>query len=189
MTTLIGHKQPKNSTRPISLEQFLFKYSNCEDGYKYEWNNGKIEKTKAMNQQQANFFFLLLEKFLQTDAYKNGGGLISEIDMFTSNEQLRRPDIAFYTGEQRKLMKKGENQITSWAIEVISPTDTSLRISLKLVEYFNAGVKVVWHIHPEIQQVHIYTSVEKVQICMGKTMCNAVPAIMDFQIMAEELFN
>ena len=40
----------------ITLENFLRLYSNVEDGFKYEWNNGKIEKTASMNQTQISIF-------------------------------------------------------------------------------------------------------------------------------------
>jgi len=64
-----------------------------------------------------------------TAAFKNGGGLISETDMDTTEVQLRRPDIAFYSGEQISRMKPGENQVAPWLAEVISPTDNADKIN------------------------------------------------------------
>jgi Uma2 family endonuclease len=187
MTTLMGHK-PKTMARPISLEQFLLKYSNCEDGYKYEWNKGTIEKTKAMNQRQAIMQAIMLRYFIKTEMFKAGGLFTAETDMQTSITQLRRPDLAIYTEAQVELIKKGENQIAVWVAEVISPTDNVNRINFKLDEYFLAGVQVVWHIFPESKQVYVYTSSENVKICKGKTICSAVPAVEGFEISAEELF-
>lgn len=44
---------PENtSDSMISLEDFLRLYSDMEDGYKYEYNKGIIEKTKSMDQEQ-----------------------------------------------------------------------------------------------------------------------------------------
>lgn len=174
--------------RRISLEQFLLKYSDREDGYKYEWNNGRIEKSKAMNQQQSNLFFLLLEAFLKTNAFKSGGGLITETDMPTVGDQLRRPDIAFFTHQQRLLMKQGQNQIAPWVVEIISPTDNADKINQKLEEYFRAGVQVVWHIFPASQKVDVFTSPDDVKICRGKVICSAAPAVPDLEIAAETLF-
>lgn len=180
----IAGRQP----RRISLAEFLRQYSDKEDGYKYEWNNGAVEKTNAMNQYQSRLFFLLNRLFLNTMAFKNGGGLISETDMATSENQLRRPDIAYYSGEQIAKMEPGENQIAPWLAEVISPTDNADKINEKMEEYFRAGVQVVWHIFPASSQVYVYTAPDQVTICRGKTMCSGAPALPDFEISAEELF-
>lgn len=174
--------------RRISKAQFLRDYADREDGFKYEFNRGIIEKTTGMNQLQANIYFILLEHFLKTAAKKSGGGLIAEVDMGTSDEQLRRPDIAFFTAEQRDLMKMGINQVAPFVAEIISPSDNANRINQKMEEYFAAGVQVVWHIFPELQQVYVYTSPEAVVICRGQTLCSGAPALPDLQIAAADLF-
>jgi Uma2 family endonuclease len=185
--TAIAVSEPKQ-VRLISKDQFLLKYKDREDGFKYEWNNGIVEKSKHKNQQQSKFFYLILALFLKTEAAKNGGMLITETDMETTPFQTRRPDIAFYTGVQLPLMWKGKNQIAPWVIEVISPSDNADKIFEKLNEYFSSGVKVVWHIFPTSQQIYVYTSPEDVTICRGKTVCSGMPAIPDFSIKAEEFF-
>lgn len=183
-------EQKKTEKRPrrVSKARFLREYADREDGYKYEWNDGVIEKTQAMNQQQAEIYFILLAYFQKTAAAQAGGGLITETDMYTSTVQLWRPDIAFYSGAQRQLMKKGENQISAWVVEIISTNDQVNLINQKLDEYFLAGVQVVWHIFPDSKQVYVYTSPEQVTICRGKTICSATPALRDLEIAAEELF-
>lgn len=85
-------------------------------------------------------------------------------------------------------MKKGENQISSWVVEIISTNDQVNLINQKLDEYFQAGVHVVWHIFPDSKQVYVYTSPEQVTICRGKTICSAAPALEDLELAAEELF-
>jgi Uma2 family endonuclease len=181
-------KAPLRQPRRVSKARFLKEYADREDGYKYEWNDGVIEKYQGMNQQQAEIYFLLMAYFQKTEASKTGGGLITETDMLTTPNQLRRPDISFYTGEQRRLMKLGENQIAPWVAEVISPSDNANKINSKLDEYFLAGVQVVWHIFPESKQVYVYTSPESVTICRGQTVCSAAPALPDLTISADALF-
>ncbi len=182
-------RQARREPKRITKEHFLRYYSNREDGYKYEWNKGLVEKTETMNQRQSKFFILLLDLFIKTQAYQKGGRLVMETDMDTSPEQLRRPDMAYYTAEQLPKMWAGENQVAPWVCEVISPTDRAEDINTKLVEYFAAGVQVVWHIFPHSQKVDVYTSPEQVTICRGKTMCSGAPALADFEIRAEELFS
>ncbi|AEE51333.1 Uma2 family endonuclease [Haliscomenobacter hydrossis] len=189
-STVEETKSKKTSVKPrrVSKERFLREYTNREDGYKYEWNDGVIEKYEGMNQEQSKFYYLLLGLFLNTAAAKIGGMLIAETDMGTSTEQIRRPDIAYYTKEQLPMMWSGQNQVAPWVVEVISINDYANKINKKLDEYFLAGVQVVWHIYSESKQVHVFTSPEQVTICRGKRVCSAAPALGDLEISAEELF-
>lgn len=183
-------KQKKTEKKPrrVSKAYFLRAYADREDGYKYEWNDGTVEKMQAMNQQQAIIQAIIMRYFVQTQVFKQGGLFTSETNMDTSPVQLRKPDLAIYTNEQLLLMKQGQNQIAPWVAEVISPTDNINQVNQKLDEYFQAGVQVVWHIFPDSQQVYVYTSPEQVTICRGKTICSAAPALGDLEITAEELF-
>jgi Uma2 family endonuclease len=186
--TAITRETEKHS-RYITKEQFLRRYANREDGFKYEWNNGTIEKTKAMNQLQATIQGVILRFFINTKTFQDGGLYTPETDMDTSPIQLRRPDVAIYTSEQVTKMKAGDNQVAPWVAEIISPTDRADAINSKLYEYFKAGVKIVWHIYPQSKKVDVFTSPEKVTICSGKTICSGAPAIPDLQIPAENLFS
>jgi Uma2 family endonuclease len=181
-------KAPVRQPRRVSKARFLKEYADREDGYKYEWNDGVIEKYQGMNQQQAFIQAIILRYFIQTQIFKNGGLFTAETNMDTSSFQLRRPDLAIYTAEQLQRMKLGENQIAPWVAEVISPSDNANKINSKLDEYFLAGVQVVWHIFPESKQVYVYTSPESVTICRGQTVCSAAPALPDLTISADALF-
>ena len=193
MSTTIAQAESKpvatrRQPRRISKEQFLRDYAKREDGYKYEWNNGNVEKSEAMNQQQAIMQAVFLRHFIQTAVFKAGGLFTAETDMDTSSVQTRRPDLAIYTAEQISRIKKGENQVAIWVAEVISPNDKAEDINKKLEEYFRAGVQVVWHIFPHSQKVDVYTSPDDVTICRGQTFCSGAPALPDLQISAGELF-
>lgn len=172
----------------VSLERFLEQYTDREDGWKYEWNAGQIEKTQTMNQEQTAILILLTRLFTKTKAFAEGGGLVSETDVYTSERQLRKPDISFFSGTQAKKMRT-ENQMPAWVAEVISETDNANKIGLKNQEYFKAGVQVVWQIYPALQQVHVYTAVDKVMICKGNTVCSGAPVLPDFEVTAAEIFD
>ncbi len=172
----------------ISLDDFLRLYSDMEDGFKYEWNNGKIEKTASINQTQISIFKILSRLFSKTKVFEQEGIFISETDMKTSRHQLRRPDLAIYLSEQEEKMINGENQVAPWVGEVISPSDNINRVNKKVREYFAAGVKVVWHIFPELDEVYVYTAPDEVTICRGKRICSGKPALNGFEISAETIF-
>ncbi len=188
MEAAIVQNTPTKKPRKISLATFLERYSNMEDGFKYEYNQGIIEKTKTMNQDQALIEDALLRAFITTQFFKEGGAIFFEKDIKTSLEHLRRPDVAIFTAKQTRVMSNDNMQIPVWVAEVISESDNINRVNKKLDEYFNAGVKVVWHIFPENKTVYVYTAADEVQICRGEKMCSGSPAIPDFGITAKHIF-
>ena len=173
--------------RHLTLNQFWEKYSNREDGYKYEFNNGIVEKTpRRMKIKELHISKNIKRAFTQTETYKNGGELFEEVDIETLPEQGRRPDMVYLSNEE---IKKGDNYaLPKFVIEVISDTDSVNRVNEKLLEYFEVGVLVVWHIFPNQQMVYVYTSVTNVVICRGDAVCSAAPAIPDFHISAIDIF-
>ncbi len=178
----------RQQPRLISKEEFLQEYANREDGFKYEWNNGIVEKTESMNQQQFFLQDILLRLFIKTKTFQEGGTFTSEGNMDTAPKQFRKPDLAIYTAAQMPLMRKGEKQIPPWVAEVISPSDKAEDVTAKTEEYFRVGVRVVWNIYPYAKQVYVFTSPDDVTVCRGKTICSGAPALPDFQITAEDLF-
>jgi Uma2 family endonuclease len=174
--------------RLISLQSFLKRYSDIEDGYKYEYNNGIIEKTKTMNQDQSTIEDALLRAFIETNFFRQGGAIFFEKEIYTTATQLRKPDAAIFTANQKRVMGRDNMQVPIWVAEVISETDNINRVNKKLVEYFEAGVKVVWHIFPNIETVYVYTAADVVTICKGAKICSGAPAVADFEISATNLF-
>jgi len=49
------------------------------------------------------------------------------------------------------------------AVEVVSPTDRAEDVMEKVLEYFQAGVELVWIIYPRLQLVYVYESLIKVR--------------------------
>ena len=41
--------------------------------------------------------------------------------------------------------------------EVVSPSNTKQRMTAKVREYFDSGVRLVWVVHPEERTVTVYT--------------------------------
>lgn len=182
-----GVKQKvKSAPRPLTLEEFRRKYANREDGYKYEFKNGTIIKSRSnMSPKQLYIVKNLNRRFAQTQAYANGAELIAEVDQLTAPLQQRRPDLSFWSA---KRIETGEESVSEFIIEIISPTDKLEDVEDKLHEYFEAGVKVIWQIRPRTQSVHVYTSPTAVTICTDDRVCSAAPVLSDFEMTAREVF-
>ncbi|MFN4255477.1 MAG: Uma2 family endonuclease [Saprospiraceae bacterium] len=182
--------KPAQPKRLISLEKFLERYTSREDPFKYEWNNGIVEKSpRTMNRSQ----FLLLQKlmrlFVGTKDFSNGNMLTSEVDIYLPlANRTRRADIAYLTAEQMKSSRNGELSVCPFVIEVISKNDQINEVGQKIREYFENGVQVVWTVFPRLQKVEVYRSVRDVTICFDDDVCSAAPVLPDFEISVRELF-
>ncbi len=171
---------------PTTLAEFI-DWEAPVDGYKYEWNDGDIIKSEKMKKKHLKLIYGLSKLFDGTSAKKQQGLLIPEQDVKLTGIQLRRPDLAYFSGEQIANSDENEEPIPSFVIEVISPTDDAIKIETKVIEYFKAGVQVLWHIFPENQTIYVYTSRKTVTICTDDDICSASPAITDFQISVNDL--
>lgn len=173
----------------ITWEAFQAKYLTREDAYKYEWLNGYVEKTpRSMDEKQLFLLDNLLDFFDTIKVkHKIKGRLVPEIDTFFAGHH-RRPDIAFFTTQQIKAARTGDNKTPpQFVIEVISSKDQINRVQKKMDDYQEAEVKVVWHIFPELKKVHVYTGKNMV-ICKGKDICKADSVIKGFKMSVEDIF-
>ena len=188
-TIAVLEKKVLKPVKPVSLTTFFAKYATAQDGYKYEYNNGFIEKTPRMLTKKQWYIVDNLEsKFVQTDAYQKGNRLFKEPELWTSETQVRAPDLAYLTSKQIRKEKPEEKTISSFIIQVVSPTDRMYKVTGKLREYFKADVEVVWLILPDSEEVYVYTAPTQVQICEGNTPCFAGKSLVDFNITAGEIF-
>ena len=71
-TKILRNKQAdfatKPPTKPILWADFERKYLSREDGFKYEWLNGTIEKTSRTMHQSQRFIQHFLNRFILTMA-------------------------------------------------------------------------------------------------------------------------
>ena len=58
-----------------------------------------------------------------------------------------------------------------------------------MLEYFKAGVKLVWYVYPYVEQVWVYTDPKAAAICHRGDRCHADPAIPGFSISVDEILD
>jgi len=183
----------KKEPRLIKWSEFDKRYLSREDGYKYEWINGRVEKTAyTMNPTQLYIqrnLTGLFRSFLNSE--KIHGELLAEPDLFFFPEVHRRPDLAWLTNAQiDHLANDGVIEIPAFIIEVISTRDAAQKIVDKMRHYRTAGVQVVWLIYPTQQEVHVYSghNLESMTVCMGEKICSADPVLPAFSFPVSEIF-
>ncbi|WP_460911067.1 Uma2 family endonuclease [Spirosoma areae] len=177
---------PRYAGHRLTKTEFLRWES--DDNYVYEFNNGVLEPTTSMRQDEILLFKRLTRRFAQTQAYQQEGELLAEVDVWIREKQMRRPDVAYYTADQVSLVATGRLVIPGFVVEFASESDNE-RVSLtKRHEYFDAGVQVIWWVYPEFKEVYVYTSPKIVTICTDDDVLSAAPVLPELQMAVAELF-
>ncbi len=173
----------------VSWEDFEKNYLTREDEFKYEWVRGRVVKTfRPMNQYQDHIVENLQELFFKMlfDG-KVTGRLSVEVDSKFLPNAHRRPDLAWFSVEQKAKMSRRENQVPNFVIEIISDHDNADDLLDKLKDYEDAKVEVVWLISPKLKQVRIFSTAGN-QTCTGEMVCSAAPVLPQFQISVNQIF-
>ena len=75
---------------------------------------------------------------------------------------VRIPDVSFVSWNQlpgRRVPRVPiADLVPDLAVEVISPSNTAREMERKLQDSLAAGVRLVWDVYPEPQEVHVYTA-------------------------------
>jgi Uma2 family endonuclease len=114
---------------------------------------------------------------LREDAYRN-----------------RRPDVAYVSAERWPSDRPIPIKDNAWdvvpdlAIEVMSPHDLAEASFHKVLEYFQAGVRLVWVVYPEERHVFVYESPTRVQILTSGDSLDGGTVLPGFQTPLNPLF-
>ncbi|MBC7891456.1 MAG: Uma2 family endonuclease [Sphingobacteriaceae bacterium] len=114
--------------------------------------------------------------------------LLAESDVWLTQTQKRIPDVAFFTAEQITRSVTEPEPIPSWIIEFISPGDPVKKVEENVLDYFTAGVQVVWHVHPALRMVRVLTSTRHATTYFENDPLPAPPALPDLSLTVGELF-
>jgi Uma2 family endonuclease len=86
-------------------------------------------------------------------------------DLGLPDRSQRRPDLAFVTFE-RWPRERPVPRMAAWrvvpdlAVEVVSPTDKADELIVKVREYLQAGVRVVWVLYPSTEELHVFDAAD-----------------------------
>jgi Uma2 family endonuclease len=185
-------KSRKLRTKPLdknkTLEEYFVLESKNESNQNFEFNNGIIEKKRKMMTLKQTYIYHNIADWVVTNGYfEKGFRLYAEKEFRIGETKVRIPDMVLLSKENVKGSIHGFNVIPDLLIEVVSENDSLKNLEYKLIEYFDAGVKCVWAVIPDIELVYVYSSARQVIIYSEKQMCTAKPAV-DFEIITQDIF-
>jgi Uma2 family endonuclease len=105
---------------------------------------------------------------------------------------VRIPDVSFISWDRLPGRVFPREDIWSiapdLAVEVISRGNTREEMEQKLLDYFTAGVRLVWYVYPAKRAVHVHTSPEKHIVLSGQDTLDGGDVLPGFRLPLETLF-
>ncbi|MBX3426299.1 MAG: Uma2 family endonuclease [Pirellulales bacterium] len=107
-------------------------------------------------------------------------------------DRMRIPDVSFIRWERfpdRKLPREAAFRIApDLAVEILSPGNTKREMELKLAEYLNAGVQLVWYIEPTTRTAIVHRPGEPARSIDADGMLDGAGVLPGFTVRLGEIF-
>lgn len=173
----------------ISMTKEQFLQWNPDEGFLYEYDNGFAVQTTGTRKNERYIIRTIQEAFRKTSAFTEDACLYEQNDVWVTESRKRIPDMTFFTDAQiKESLNEDVEPIPLFVVELISPSDKSDKIETKIIEYFSAGVKVVWHVHPALRMIRVFTSVRSATSYFEDDTFSADPAVSDLEMTVSQLF-
>lgn len=110
----------------------------------------------------------------------------------TTPGQVRMPDVSVVLGgrltEEMLRTQKVLRLSPDLAIEILSESNTKREMGRKLIEYFEAGAKLVWYIDPETETAQVYRSAEQLESIAGDQELVGGDVLPGFAVKLSDVF-
>ena len=117
-----------------------------------------------------SYLAMRLGRFLLAFVEQHDLGIVAGADgmLRLAPGLVRIPDVSFVSWArlpQRHVPRQPiPDLVPDLVVEVLSAGNTPREMDQKLQEYFAAGVRLVWYVLPDRQEVHVYTAPEQREV-------------------------
>ena len=150
-----------------------------------------VEKTVGYYE---SYLALLLGRLLGNHVAQKCLGILAGPDgmMRLAPGLVRIPDLSFISWDrlpERKVPREPISDLApDLAVEVISKSNTPEEMRQKLLDYFAAGVRLVWYVYPEPREVHVFTTPEQSTVFSEDQTLDGGDVLPGFRLSLREYF-
>lgn len=162
----------------------------------YEVINGERVEVAGMAAYAGSLASILAGMINQIAMPKKLGIAVMEVLFdFGPGRSHRRPDVAYMKWDRWQSQPNPQQDPPAWkmapnlAIEMISPSNTAEEIQLKIIDYFEAGVELVWVFYPRQECCQVNESLNASVILHRGDELSAGSILPAFRIKLTDLFD
>jgi Uma2 family endonuclease len=122
-------------------------------------------------------------------AVSGRGAVVGNTDFSDGRYTTLRPDLVVLLGDKPSIVDPEKLPVTvppDIVVEVISPSESAIRIERRKDAYLHFGVCEVWMIYPENRHVYIHTEVGIRRLRPGDTV--DTPLLPGWSVAVDQLF-
>lgn len=166
--------------------------AGCEE--LYEIVNGERREIPRMGALAATVASFLMTHINVFALQRKLGFAVAEV-MFVLRPDWpqRRPDLAFIAYDRWTFPLPVDdppawNVVPNLTVEVVSPKNTVDEIEDKLQDYFEAGVQLVWVVHPVRRRIYVYDSLTQVRVLTEADEIDGGSVLPGFRLKIADLY-
>jgi Uma2 family endonuclease len=161
----------------------------------YEVVDGQRVELEPMGAQEI-LLASALSHFLDRFVYQQELGQVVCEMLFlldAARDLKRRPDVAFVSfprwPEPTVPREEAWNVVPDLAVEIISRTNTAETVDDKIVDYFDAGVRLVWVVYPNRRRLYVYNSSHESRVLERHEELDGGDVLPGFRLPLQSLFD
>lgn len=165
-----------------------------EDGYRLELANGLLVREPAPGPRHGQVVARLLATLWNFVDQEELGVVFVEtaFTLAADGPIVRVPDVAFVSaahipadGVTDRFWVLGPDLV----VEVVSPSNRMSEMQQKIIEYLDAGTRVVWIVDPSKHTVTTYRSRSEIRILVTEDVLEGQDVLPGLRIPVSELFD
>ena len=166
-----------------------------DDGFRYELVRGELRKMSPAAEQHGRITGTLTVSLGQhVLTHRLGTIYAAETGFLLSSnpDTVRAPDVAFISRSRRETAGAVQGYwpgAPDLAIEVISPGDTYAEVEEKVVDWLEAGTRLVVVVNPRQRLVTVYRTLAEVIVLRQNDALEGGDVVPGWTIQVEELFS
>jgi Uma2 family endonuclease len=133
----------------------------------------------------------VLKSYVKTHRLGSVVGAETGFILARTPDTVRGADAAFVSAERVARQKNKEKFFDGppdLAVEVVSPNDKDVEVEEKILDYLQAGTRLLWIVYPRTQTIYVYRSLEDVQILTIEDTLEGYNVLPGFSVPVREIF-
>lgn len=178
------------SSSQISLKDFL-NYPEIQPAREYI--NGKLYQKPRLRGKEERILNRLLEKINQTGKKQKTAAAFTNLRCTFDNYSLV-PDIAVFNGknfplDERGTLKRNQDFIPNWIIEIISAEDNSTRVINNILICLERGAELGWLIDAPEQKIITFPQGKQPEIKQKDDCLPILSGLRTLKLSPSDLFS
>jgi Uma2 family endonuclease len=180
---------PPSETGTMTIEEFA---RLPDDGWRLELVRGHVVREPPAGFEHGGIAAWIageIHRFLREQPLGRVVTADAGFVLYDEPPTVRAPDVAFVRRDRLDFdTSRFAPLAPDLAVEVVSPSNTMSEIQEKVLDYLDAGTRMIWVVDPGPRIVTVYRSRDEIRILTGAEELDGGDVLPGFRVPVVELF-